>query len=197
MSSSLFQILSWLILIFLLGFGLYVALIIKNEKKVFREFNQKLPFFDIALAVPTWWTLTERSDQKLHFERTDTRYDWRAEFEQYPESNGDIEKLASRYLDEKKIVLDPDLTKSTLPSHLFFDKKTLSQVESAIRFEGTGTEDEEHRLYMDLYFVKFKNMPGVFRFESKSSVLNGCLEGPFFEDVVSYLKLSETSPASN
>ena len=52
----------------------------------------------------------------------------------------------------------------------------------ALRVEGKATEKVINRLYLDIYLFQYKE--DAYFFISRSSVLNGIVEGPFFEEMI-------------
>jgi hypothetical protein len=76
-SNNIFE---WLILLALIGGAIYTLKIIGQEKSSFKQECYEVQFADLALMIPNWWSLTEKTDHLIKFERTDTRYDWYANF---------------------------------------------------------------------------------------------------------------------
>ncbi|MFZ4714643.1 MAG: hypothetical protein ACOYL6_13060 [Bacteriovoracaceae bacterium] len=135
--------------------------------------------------MPHWWSATIEETTKLRFERTDTRYDWYAIFtwKENPE-NLSLESLAQNWMNEQEIEIDPD-RKETSENYCEALKEN---IEFFYRVEGTATEKESERIYYDLCFIKDKRFPQFFFAENKSSVLNGLVEGPYFEEVLKHLE---------
>ena len=77
------RLFEWGIVVTFLGLILYAAFIIKGERNTYIQEALPLPFHHFQFFIPKWWTLT--SDESfLRFERTDTRYDWFAQFSWHP-----------------------------------------------------------------------------------------------------------------
>ena len=168
----------WTLLIVALIYGVHTAFVIKNEKKDATTRGIPLNFHGFSFNIPCWWTATEQTDDFINYERTDTRYDWKACFHWLPNSEhaenpqSIFEKMALK----KNIVFDPETAVIKVPEMLIHLKE---QGIEALRVEGTATEDNEHRIYYDAFV--FKGEGGYLFMESRSSILNGLLEGPFFE----------------
>lgn len=180
----------WLILLAALIFAIYTLFIVKNEVKTFQEESQPLRIGEVELQIANWWTAKTKSSHLHLFERTDTRYDWYAKLE-YIECQKfeKIEIIFEKYLSTLQIAFDPDVVVTTEPSHLFIDTNSREQIIECLRVEGKATQDQMNRIYLDLYVFRVRNNQNYYVFESLSSVLNGMLEGPFFEEAVSRLKV--------
>lgn len=176
------NIFGWSLLTIILVYLIYMAFSIKNETKVALETGKKFQFGGLLFNIPLWWTETFSSDEKYIFERTDTRYDWRATFLKYNFKLHDSENLQQvfeSYAIEKKLIFDEENVIIKVPKNFIsFDEIGVE----AIRIEGTATENNERRIYIDILI--FKNADEIFIVESKSSILNGLLEGPFFEQMI-------------
>jgi hypothetical protein len=180
------QIISWSSVVLLILWGLYTLRVIKNEKTHFKYHSKTFPLLHYRLFVPAWWGVTLNNPElpALKFERTDTRYDWYAYFswKKNPKSQS-LEDLAQEWLKSEEIEIDPDrkLTED-------FRFGIQENVESFYRIEGTATEKESERIYYDLCLIKDKRYEGYFFAESKSSVLNGLVEGPYFEETLKHIE---------
>jgi hypothetical protein len=167
----------WTLLVLALAFATYAAFVIKNEKKEAFDTGIDLNFHGFVFKVPRWWTATESKDDFIQFERTDTRYDWKACFHWLPISEEkDPQAIFEEMALKKNIVYDPETAVVKVPDMLENLKKEGIE---ALRVEGTATEDNEHRIYYDAFVLKGNG--GFVFLESRSSILNGLLEGPFFE----------------
>ena len=173
---------------------IYAAYVIKNEKKTYLETAIPLSFKHFDFRIPTWWTNTSNDEGTLVFERTDTYYDWKAHFRWLPFSDGDESKelktAFAELIKDKNIVFDSDTSVIKNPSdfnnhHIFKDTEP-----DMIRVEGTATQDHQDRIYYDAFLIRDKNHKGFLFCESRSSILNGMLEGPYFEEVLLNAKKS-------
>lgn len=184
----------WIVLLALLLGAVYTLKIIGQEKSSFKEDSYRVHFGDLEMMIPNWWTLTEQSATQIKFERTDTRYDWFASFRYFPDHQGlALPKLLEEKLNLEKIEFDIDVTFETDSRVLFRDDKIQSEFQEVIRVEGKAAQDVVDRIYYDIYLMRRLNDQGYFVFESRSSVLNGLVEGPYFEESLSELSFIHES----
>ena len=130
---------------------------------------------------PVWWSILKKSETSIQFHRADTRYDWHAKCELFSDQVLDLEKFTITKLEQENILFDQECT------DISFHGENL-------RIEGTATRDNEQRLYLDIYVVR-NNSNDIYYFESRSSILNGCVEGPYFEELIKSIR-KETSKAA-
>lgn len=186
----------WLLVLLVLGGAIYTLKIIGEEKTTFKEEAYQVQFGDLALEIPRWWTITEQDDLHIKFERTDTRYDWYAIFSYIPDHQGkSLPDLLEDKLNLESIEFDMDVVFETDSRVLFRDTKIQEQFQEIIRVEGKGSQNQIDRIYYDIYLMRALNDQGYFIFESRSSVLNGSLEGPFFEESLACLSFIHESQA--
>jgi hypothetical protein len=184
----------WLVLATLIGLALYTLKIIGQEKSSFKQESYEVQFSDLALMIPNWWTLTSQTEHQLKFERTDTRYDWYALYTYFPNSEGkDMPKLLEEKLNLEGIEFDMDVVFETDSRVLFRDDRIQEQFQEVIRVEGKASQRVVDRIYYDIYLMRRLNDDGYFIFESWSSVLNGLVEGPYFEESLSELSFIRES----
>lgn len=184
------HILDWVILLLMIGGAIYTMKIIGQEKSSFKDDSYEVSFGRLRLQIPRWWTMTEESGPRIKFERTDTRYDWYAIFEHFPD-HGDLPlpELLKQKLDREEIEFDEDVTFETDSRVLFRDPVVQEHFQEVIRVEGKASQGVVDRIYYDIYLARGLNENGYFIFESRSSVLNGLVEGPYFEESLSELGL--------
>ena len=175
---------SWAILSLALIFAAYAAFIIKDEKNVAVENGVGLEFHGFKFIIPRWWSITSENENKIVFERTDTRYDWKATFNFLNDNHADLQEVFETMALKRKLVFDKDTSIVHSPSML---KELESEGINGLRVEGTATQDEQERVYYDAFVIQCKN-GGYLYLESRSSILNGLLEGPFFEQAISNIK---------
>jgi hypothetical protein len=188
------HILDWLVLATLIGLALYTLKIIGQEKSSFKQESYEVQFGDLALMIPNWWTLTSQSPTYLKFERTDTRYDWYSIYSYIPQHEGkDLPKLLEEKLNLEGIEFDMDVVFETDSRVLFRDDRIQEQFQEVIRVEGKASQRVVDRIYYDIYLMRRLNDEGYFIFESWSSVLNGLVEGPYFEESLSELSFIRES----
>ncbi len=181
------------LVIFILGM-IYAAYVIKNEKRTFLETAVPLTFKHFDFHIPSWWTNTSKEDAVLVFERTDTYYDWKAHFRWLPFNDGDEQKelktAFAEIIKDKNIVFDSDTSVIKNPSDFQSHQIFQDEEPDMIRVEGTATQDQQERIYYDAFLIRDKKQKGFLFCESRSSILNGMLEGPYFEEVLLNAKKS-------
>lgn len=179
---------SWLIVLCGIIFLLYAARAIAQEKKRFHQDGDWMDWHDLKLFIPAWWTLNlERKNtcDELHFYRADTRYDWYFSLKFFPKKS--ISDLKNEYFQNELIVADDDAVITTEKSFLLQDSVLLKSITHFLRIETTATEKEEERIYLDVSWIQFDD-ERTLQCLSKSSVLNGGIEGPYVEEVIKGIK---------
>lgn len=78
---------------------------------------------------------------------------------------------------------------------LFRDSAIQEHFQEVIRVEGKASQNVIKRIYYDIYLMRAQDDKGYFIFESWSSVLNGLVEGPYFEESLSELSFVKPSSA--
>lgn len=181
----------WISLFLLLGLGIYTMRIIKNEKKFYIENARTVIFKHFKLFTPAWWgEVATDNDNELCFKRLDTRYDWEARFIWHPEAMDiDIIELFKKQIADRKILFDEESSVIYNPSD-FIERPLVSSGRfEMVRLEGTATADRQDRLYYDAFLVREISSGSYLYAESKSSILNGLVEGPYFEEVMIRIEL--------
>lgn len=185
--------LQWIFLIALMGFGVYTMWVIKNEKRTYLKNAREVHFKKFKLFVPSWWGEVPGSSDngdELVFKRLDTRYEWQANFKWYHEpSQLDLIELFKSKIAERKILFDEDSSIIYNPSDFRDGALVSSGRFEMVRLEGTATQDRQERLYYDAFLIREKETGEYLYAESRSSVLNGLVEGPYFEEVMIRLEL--------
>lgn len=166
----------WLLLILFLIFLAYAAWVIKKEKKTFLKYPITYKIGPFILNIPKWWSPINEEKHRLIFERRDTKYEWACTFSwiKKPTDFKSLDKILIDFVKEKKILFDPE------SSDINF-KANLNNLE-LVEVGGTATEDEIERIYYEIAILKANQ--DILICESKSSVLNGAVEGPYFEEVI-------------
>lgn len=184
--------LEWFSLVLLLGFGVYTMWIIKNEKKSYIKNARELHFKQFKLFVPPWWgEVPTNSDNELCFKRLDTRYDWVARFIWNPiaDKKTDLIELFKNEIHKREILFDEETSIIYNPSDFKEGALIASGRFEMVRLEGTATEDRQERLYYDAFLIREIESGAYLYAESRSSVLNGLIEGPYFEEVMIRMEL--------
>jgi hypothetical protein len=177
----------WVLVLAGLGFAVYAMLAIKKESKEFKEETYQVQLGPVLIPIPEWWTLVQQTDHELVFERTDTRYDWQGRFRFVPENSPrPLTEILSEKVHQEEIDYDAhEVQVTTEPTYLFRQPSAQKNIHEAVRVEGTASQKIIERVYIDFYLFRSRHLSGYFICESKSSVLNGMLEGPFFEECLS------------
>lgn len=175
----------WAVVILLFGLGLYTVRVIKNEKANYIKEAREIRFHLFKFFVPKWWGNVETdSSNEICFKRLDTKYDWEARFHwNQPSNETDLVKLFQSKIHDRKILFDEDT------SIIYNPKDFLLGEFEIVRLEGTATMDQQERLYYDAFLLREKKSGNYLYAESKSSVLNGLVEGPYFEEVMKRIEL--------
>ena len=178
---------AWSFLVLCLIAMAYAMKAIKKEKTVFIENATSISFGPYILKVPGWWSITLQNENEIRFERTDTRYDWFALFkiETLKENSKSIVEEFTDEIHERKLMFvlgagvihQPESTK----------QNALTNADVA-RVEGTATQNGIERVYYDAMLARDHETKIRLWAESKSSVLNGLVEGPYFEYVIQNLE---------
>lgn len=168
----------------------YTMIVIKEEKASFKENAVTFGLKNFSFDVPSWWTAVEELNEKLVFKRTDTRYDWLATLEWFPEydsSKGIKEQLAERIILEE-IIFDGDVAIVQNPEQFKLHPDVQNNKIEILRVEGTATQKEINRIYYDAYLIRDLDKETYLYCSSRSSILNGMLEGPYFEEAMGNIK---------
>lgn len=172
-SSDLFY---WSLLFALLLFLSYSAFAIKAEKDIYLKTAKKFSLDELELLIPSWWLQQTCTPHFIHFQ---SPYSWQCHL-RYEESNKNAQDILIQELALKKIIMDEDqIIKNNFPNKL-------GPSFSFERTEGTGTKNEEERVYIDLLVIKKNQKTWIM--SSESAVLSGCVEGPYFEEMITRLK---------
>jgi hypothetical protein len=181
----------WLVFFALMGLGVYTMRVIKNEKKNYLENAKEIIFKNFLLFTPQWWgEVPTNSPNEISFQRLDTRYDWEARFIWNEEvSSKDIIELFKEKITDRKILFDEENSVIHNPSD-FMERDLIKSGEfEMVRLEGTATADRQQRLYYDAFLIRNLKSGQYLYAESKSSILNGLVEGPYFEEVMLRIKI--------
>lgn len=172
----------WIFSILTLFMLFYAAIKIKNEPNDYLKKSSIFSFNGFLLRIPSWWTPIINKNDLIRFERTDTRYDWFAEF-WIKETNLSSDILLSKLISSLKVTFDEkdDFEQITIQS-------SNDQKITITRKEGMSTIDGIERAYFDLFIANVGESK-VLVGKSHSSILNGCVEGPYFEEVIQRLEI--------
>jgi hypothetical protein len=180
----------WLIFGAIILFAIYTMIAIREEKEAYIENAVELEMKNFMFFLPSWWTKTsdDADENYISFERTDTRYDWKAELQWFDGSDEldklSIDEILIKKLRDLKLIFDPEESHAGVPLAL---EEFLPYKEGRIdiiHIEGTATEDQSERVYFDSYLIKDLLNNSYILAKSRSSVLNGGVEGPYFEEMM-------------
>ena len=96
-------------------------------------------------------------------------------------------------LNQEGLEFDHDVVFETDSRVLFRDEKIQVAFQEVIRVEGQATQNIVDRTYYDIYLMRRLNDEGYFVFESRSSILSGLVDGPYFEESLSELSFIRES----
>lgn len=183
----------WLIFFIIMGLGVYTLKVIKNEKNNYLKNAQTVLFKNFILLTPRWWTLIPTaSENEISFKRTDTRYEWEARFSWHEDkSELDLIELFKEKIHARNILFDEENSVIHNPSD-FVEKDLIKSGRfEMVRLEGTATADRMDRMYYDAFLIRELSSGHYLYAESKSSILNGLVEGPYFEEVMLRLAIKQ------
>lgn len=180
------HIVSWLVLGAFLAALIYALIVVAEEKETFLETAVDFDFNGFRFSLPSWWGLTINEANLAQWERTDTRYDWKAKLEWLEGLNRNIsiEEDFKNHIEELQMVFDLDASDIKMPSDFANHKSVLAGDIEIVRIEGTATRAGTSRCYLDAFLVRDLSRGKVLFATSLSSVLNGVVEGPYFEQMM-------------
>jgi hypothetical protein len=178
--------LSWLIFFGIIGVLLYTLRTIDEEEELVDEEHQVFGIGNFQLKVPNWWTdnLTSSTAQTISFERTDTSYEWFAEFTWFLKANipeGGLDDFLRQNMELEGMEFDLHEVVLTENDSYPHAEKFKDGTYQLYRIEGTATQNKTKRCYVDAFLLEDINKGEVLYGKSWSSILNGMLEGPYFE----------------
>ena len=157
-------------LILFLAALLYSAIVIIEEKKAVRENARSCQLPPFRFSIPSWWKRTPEGEKKILF----TSSDWQGIFHLLPPEEQSLEESLAQKIQGQQVVFDGD----TIIRHPMATNQSLRMA----RIEGTATEKGETRLYVDAFLAECQETQQRLYGESKSPVLSGSREGPWFEE---------------
>ena len=189
---------SWIALILFLLFLLYTLIVVVEEKESFLESALDYSFKQFHFKIPSWWGLISENDREVRWQRTDTRYDWEAKLE----LNKDLDKSISieedfkNRIEKLEMVFDLDSSDILMPSDFKERQEVQDGALELVRIEGTATQMGTERCYLDAFLIRDHKRGETLFATSLSSVLNGLVEGPYFEEMMLNLKWDAPRNAS-
>lgn len=186
--------LDWLILILFVGLLVYTMIVIREEKASYRDSAVDYSLGPICFPAPSWWGLVKSSDNELIFERTDTRYDWRARLAWLAEPEWEdahqlsLPELFTQLIKQRELEFDEIQSVIHEPESFQSHPLVASGAWEICRVEGTASKAVVERVYYDAYLIRDHELQRYLYCESESSVLNGLVEGPYFEEMMSLVR---------
>lgn len=176
----------WIIFISIILVLIYTMIVIKDEKTSFRETAITKTFNHFAFDIPSWWGLVHEDSSDLRYQRLDTRYEWEAHFHFIPEyeANKTIEDDFKERIQALRILFDPDSGVIMNPSDFKTHPQVINDRCTIVRVEGMATQDQTLRRYLDAFLIRDHYTRTAIFATSMSSILNGLVEGPYFEEVM-------------
>lgn len=175
----------WLVIFGLFILGAYTMYAIKNEKDDYLKTAIAFDFHGLRFLLPRWWTQTGQDSDYAAFERTDTRYDWITKFFYFvDETKTPIEELFKEKIKELDLIFDRDSSVIYNPTDFKKNPFVAEGILEIVRIEGTATQEESERVYYDAILIKNLKTNDCVFCSSRSGILNGGIEGPFFEEAV-------------
>lgn len=182
--------LSWLILILFILALIYTLIVVKEERETFIENAKNLSFHEFEFLYPSWWGVTKEEANHIRWERTDTRYDWAANlyYETTLNDQISIEEDFKNRIEEMQMIFDLDSSDILSPEDFKKYPEFQSGILEVVRIEGTATQAGIERRYLDAFLIRNNEKKSSLFATSLSSVLNGLVEGPYFEEMMFSLK---------
>lgn len=175
----------WVVVAIVLIGLVYTMLVIKEEKKAYLENAINKQIGPLQFPFPSWWGFVSESEVGVVVERTDTRYEWSASYQWHSQTpDQSIEEQMRDYIQSQNILFDPDSTVIQTPQKFKEHPEVLSGNCEIVRIEGTATQNEIDRIYYDAFIIRDLKTGGHLIATSRSSVLNGLIEGPYFESTL-------------
>jgi hypothetical protein len=196
----------WIILFLFILFLGYAMFAIKREMNNFDKDAVPFELGPFCFPIPRWWSIKEQENLKVIFERQDTRYDWFARYQVFEDQTPEKElpELLIAIIKEKDILFDEQNSWIMNPSDYKEHPLVKNNKGELVHIEGTATQNGIERLYYDVTLIRDYEQKLLVLCESQSSVLNGLVEGPFFEESLKrfYIKEAPTkqivdAPVSN
>ena len=189
-NSGISLLTQWGLVLLAFAAMIYAMIVIKEEKSSYEDEAIETIFGPFILLIPSWWGNIKSTNLFLEYQRTETRYKWFSRYEYIESSKERLDLDLAEYLNFEQIFFDEDETVfETNPEYFIKNREITNLIEAVIRVEGTATQHDNDRIYLDIIFMKLKDTSGFYIFQSHSSVLNGALEGPYFEETINQMKL--------
>lgn len=179
----------WIVLTLIIVLLIYTMIVIREEKRSYQESAITYQLGPITFPTPSWWGLIEQNERKLIFKRTDTRYDWQAHLYWVEENWEETSKLTleeyfTSLLKDRELEFDEINSVIHSPEDFKDHPLVVAGDWEICRVEGTASKAVIERVYYDAYLIRDHQLKRHLYCESESSVLNGLVEGPYFEEMM-------------
>ena len=158
------------VIILFLSALIYTAIVIAEEKRACQENARLFELRCFHFSTPSWWKNTSKEKGKILF----TSSNWQGIFHALPPDRQNLQKSLNQRIERQQIALDPDTT--------LYHPLAVKESVKISRIEGTATEKEDTRIYLDAFMIECLKTGQRLYGESKSSILGGSMEGPWFEE---------------
>jgi len=184
----------WIILISIILGLIYTLFVIKEEKNSFLDSALTRDFHQFRFLIPSWWGIVEDSENILRYQRLDTRYEWEARYEFIPrfDTEETIEDHFKARIHELEMLFDVDNGAIMNPSDFHDNGFVKSGRLEIVRIEGMATQSGIYRKYLDAFLIRDLETGSALFATSLSSILNGLVEGPYFEEGMLNFSLKKT-----
>ena len=184
---NLWEYWPWGLAILLLLAMVHTLIVVKEERFSFHDSAIPIHFHYFHFLIPSWWLPKQENSHQYSFERRDAHHDWKASLYWFDDSESPL-SLVERgrsFMREKCIQFDEDSGFVKNPVAMFEGHPTHpSNKVEMVRIEGTATKGGIERKYIDLFVAKARKQKGHLLAISECGILNGPLEGPYFEEVI-------------
>lgn len=161
---------SWQWMVLALGILLlaYTMIVVKEERQSYLDSAKIFTLQGFDLLIPSWWKKVDNSGDKLTFCGPRGEEQWTALFVAQGGGPSNLKDKLVKKIASKNIVMDSDHSLTT-GSHW-------------VKVEGTATENGDTRLYLSTCIVYDTTGEKYLYVEGRSPVLDGMVEGPYFEN---------------
>ena len=177
----------WAIVAFCLLGLIYTLIVIKEENASFRDSAIPINFHQFRFLIPSWWLLTEEDSHQYSFKRRDSHHDWKASLYWFDNSSDSLSLIerGRSFMREKGIQFDFGHGFVKNPKARFEGRSSRSNDKvEMVRIEGAATKAGIERKYIDIFVAKIRKQEGHLLAVSECGILDGPLEGPYFEEVM-------------
>ncbi len=177
----------WAIVIFILLGLVYTLIVVREEHASFRDSAIPIDFHHFRFLIPSWWLPKRENSHQYSFKRRDSHHDWKASLYWFDDSSDALSLIecGRSFMREKNIQFDfgEGFVKNPMAKFKGHPSRSCDEVEM-VRIEGAATKAGIERKYIDIFVAKIRKQKGHLLAVSECGILNGPLEGPYFEEVM-------------